>query len=62
MMDGHNHFHLLGVDPASVRGKELIQVIRQENPNAIVSADTALGRTSVNAVKKDETWKVPLGN
>lgn len=53
MMEGHNHFHLLGVDPASVRGKELIQVIRQENPNAIVSADTALGRTSVNAVKKE---------
>jgi hypothetical protein len=46
-------FHLLGVDPASERGKELISVIRKNKPEAIVSADTALGRSSVNAVKTE---------
>lgn len=46
-------FHLLGVDPSSQRGIDLIKVIREESPDAIVSADTALGRTSVNAVAKE---------
>jgi len=53
LLKPYNKFHLLGVDPASQRGKELIEVIREQMPEAIISADTALGRTSVNAVKKE---------
>ena len=53
LLKPHNKFHLLGVDPASQRGKDLIGVIREQMPDAIISADTALGRTSVNAVKKE---------
>tara|TARA_R110002167_G_scaffold337245_2_gene544679 strand:- start:1192 stop:12246 length:11055 start_codon:yes stop_codon:yes gene_type:complete len=51
--DDFKEFHLLGVDPASERGKNLIRIIREEVPDSVISADTALGRTSVNAVKKE---------
>jgi len=44
-------FHLLGVDPGSDRGKELIKVIRTNKPDAIVSTDTALARTASNKYK-----------
>lgn len=56
-LDEFTNFHLLGIDPSSERAKALIEIIREEVPDAVIGADTALGRTSVNAVKKDNMQK-----